>query len=611
MAREQRRLAAIMAVDVVGYSRLMGRDESGTLARLREHRKQRLEPVLTRYAGRLVKLTGDGALVEFASAVDALGAAIEFQQAMAEANRDRPPDTALVFRMGLHVGDLIVDGDDLYGDGVNIAARLEAEAQPGGIIVSRAVREAVEGRLRAKLHALGELTLKNIERPIRAFRVEWDEADWQSAVISRATHFERDARPLALPDKPSIAVLPFQNMSGDPEQEYFTDGVTEDIITELSRFHSLFVIARNSSFSYKGTSPDIRQVGRDLGVRYVLEGSIRKSSNRIRVTGQLIDTLTGNHIWAERYDRVLEDIFAVQEEVTHAIVVAIAPQIELTEHSKATRRRPHNLSAYEIALRATAHAREALGKVDRVLLEQSIGEAREALAIDSDSVQALQALSYSLGTSLLLQMATDREQTLEQAVWAATRAIELDGSDALAYAVRALAVLRSSQKDRYADALSDVRRANQLNPNDVEVLKILVAVETGVGESEQAMAHAQPLLRLDPRDTFSHGTFILLAFATFGAKRYAESIGWASRALNSMPGMIQAHVTKIVGLVGTGEIDKAKTAFQALQKLAPEFVRSRLGGTSLYGRAEDHARFQTFLRIAAGLEDPSAADALR
>jgi adenylate cyclase len=615
VAREQRRLAAIVAADVVGYSRLMGRDESGTVARLKQNRAERLDPILAKYGGRLVKLTGDGALVEFSSAVDALSGSIEFQQAMAEANRDQPEDASIVFRIGLHLGDLIVDGDDLYGDGVNVAARLEAEAPPGGIIGSGDVHNAVAGRLKAAFEDLGVLTLKNIERPVQVYDVKWSAAEWKgtpaqaSPLIAAALPADT---PLALPDKPSIAVLPFQNMSGDPEQEYFTDGITEDIITELSRFHSLFVIARNSSFSYKGRSPDIRQVGRDLGVRYVLEGSIRKSSNRIRVTGQLIDTLTGNHIWAERYDRVLEDIFAVQEEVTHAIVAAIAPQIEWTEHSKATRRRPDNLSAYEIALRATAHTREALGKADQALIEQSIREATEALAIDSGSVQALQALSYSLGSLLLLQMAVNREQTLGQATWAATRAIELDGSDALSYAVRALAILRSSQRDRYPDALSDVRRAHQLNPNDVEVLKILVALETGVGESEQAIAHAQQLLRLNPRDdTFSHGSFNLLAFATFGAKQYAQSVGWASRALNNMPGMIQAHTCKVVGLVGTGEIDKAKAAFEALQKLAPEYVKSRLEGTSLYGRAEDRARFQTFLRIAAGLEDPSAADALR
>ena len=258
LAREQRRLAAIVAADVVGYSRLMGRDESGTLARLREHRQQRLEPVLARHGGRLVKLTGDGALVEFPSAVDALSAAIEFQQAMAEANRDQSADTAIVFRIGLHLGDLIVDGDDLYGDGVNVAARLEAEAPPGGIVVSRAVREAVDGRLKATLHTLGELSLKNIERPIRAFRVEWEAADWKATAAPAPKRCRTNRRrlcqrsTLALPDKPSIAVLPFQNMSGDPEQEYFADGIAEDIITAMSRYPSLFVIARNSTLHLQG-----------------------------------------------------------------------------------------------------------------------------------------------------------------------------------------------------------------------------------------------------------------------------------------------------------------------------------------------------------------------
>ena len=323
----------------------MGRDESGTLRRLREHRKVRLEPLLSRYGGRLVKLTGDGALAEFASAVDALSAAIEFQQAMARCqpgpargHRPRVP-------YGPALGDLIVDGDDLYGDGVNVAARLEAEAPPGGIVISRNVHDAVAGRLKATFDDLGGLSLKNIERPVQAFEVKWDPAEWRPPSAAPAATSIGSVPPgadvpLTLPDKPSIAVLPFPNMSGDPEQEYFADGMTEDIITELSRFRSLFVIARNSSFSYKGKSPDIRQVGRELGVRYVLEGSIRKSSNRIRVTGQLIDTLTGNHIWAERYDRVLEDIFAVQEELTRAIVGAIAPQIDSTEQSKAVRRRP-------------------------------------------------------------------------------------------------------------------------------------------------------------------------------------------------------------------------------------------------------------------------------
>jgi adenylate cyclase len=613
--RVVRRLAAILAADVAGYSRLMGRDEYGTLARLKAHRTERLEPTLARHGGRLVKLIGDGALVEFPSAVDALGAAIEFQQAMADANRQQPPDTAIVFRVGLHLGDLIVDGEDLYGDGVNVAARLEAEAPPGGIVVSRAIREAVEGRLKAKLHALGELTLKNIERPIRAFQIEWDAADWRisvpaMAVLSKTTSSPTDA-PLTLPDKPSIAVLPFENMSGDPEQEYFADGISEEIITELSRFHSLFVISRNSSFSYKGKSPDLRQVGRELGVRYVLEGSIRKASNRIRVTGQLVDTLTGNHIWAERYDRVLEDIFAVQEEVTQAIVAAIAPQIASTEQSKANRRRPDNLSAYEIALRAWAHASEGQDKADRTLFDQSIGEAKEALAIDPSSVLALHALAMAHGFALLLQMGVDPEHSLREAMWAAARAVELDGTDPLGYAMRGMGVFLGGQLDHYPDALADARRAHEMNPNDTFVLLMLGTLEAGVGEHERAIEHGQQMLRLNPHQSYSHMTYNLLALASFGAKQYVEGIGWASRALNDMPRLLYAHLHLTTCLIGTGEIDKARAAFAAGQRLGPKYFRSNLEGKSSLARPEDRTRQRTFLRIAASLEDPSAADALR
>src|SRR5271169_727956 len=314
LAREQRRLAAIVAADVVGYSLLMGRDESGTLARLREHRKQRFEPVLARHGGRLVKLTGDGALAEFPSAVDALSAAIEFQQAMADANRDQPEEVRIVFRIGLHLGDLIVDGDDLYGDGVNVAARLEAEAPPGGVVVSRAVREAVDGRLKATLHALGELSLKNIERPIRAFRVEWKAEDWPPPAAD--TGSPRAATPgKAAPPRLSIVVLPFANIGGDPDQEYFVDGVTESLTTDLSRIGGSFVIARNTAFTYKGKPIDVKGVGRDLGVRYVLEGSAQRGGNRLRVNVQLIDAETGNHLWAERFDKPVADLFDMHDEI--------------------------------------------------------------------------------------------------------------------------------------------------------------------------------------------------------------------------------------------------------------------------------------------------------
>ena len=611
--RVVRRLAAILAADVAGYSRLMGRDEHGTLTKLKAHRTEHLEPTLARHGGRLVKLTGDGVLVEFPSAVDALNAAIAFQQAVTEANREQPEDTRIVFRIGLHLGDLIVEGEDLYGDGVNVAARLEAEAPPGGIVVSRAIREAVEGRLKAKLHALGELALKNIERPIRAFRVEWDAADWtimRADAPKPAIPPEPTASTLALPDKPSIAVLPFLNMSGDAEQEYFTDGITEDIITELSRFHSLFVIARNSSFSYKGQSPDIRQVGRELGVRYVLEGSIRKTSNRIRVTGQLIDTLTGNHIWAERYDRVLEDIFAVQEEVTQAIVAAIAPQIESTEQSKAARRRPDNLSAYEIGLLAWAHAWQGHATADRALVDQAIAEATDALAIDPRSMLAVHTIAYARGILLLLWV-DDREPALREAMIAAARAVELDSADALGYALRGWCVLNGAQVNRYPEALADARRAHEMNPNDVFVLWCLAWLEAAIGEHERAIQHGYQILRLNPRDSRSYETYHMLGFASFGAKKYAEGIGWELRAINDRPAMIQPYAVLASCYVGVNEIDKARAVFAEAQGRAPEFFRYRLEGMSFHARSGDRKRGTTFLRIAAGLEAPSAADAIR
>src|SRR5215204_5304794 len=344
----------------------MGRDESGTLARLRKSRSEHLDPVLAKYGGRLVKLTGDGALLEFASAVDALTAAIEFQQAMAEANSGQPADTALVFRMGLHLGDLIVDGDDLYGDGVNVAARLEAQAEPGSIVISGDLHNAVAGRLNATFRDLGDLALKHIERPVRAFQALWDPSDWSAATIAAdlsSMPAPRDVAmsgvPLALPDKPSIAVLPFQNMSGDAEQEYFADGVVEEIITALSRFSSLFVIARNSTFTYKGKAVDVRTVAQELGVRYVLEGSVRKAGSRVRITGQLIQADTGAHIWAERYDGDFTDIFELQDRVASDVVGALAPRLEQAEIDRAKRKPTENLGAYDCYLRGMASFYEA------------------------------------------------------------------------------------------------------------------------------------------------------------------------------------------------------------------------------------------------------------
>ncbi len=400
----------------------MGRDESGTLERLKAHRGQRLLPALTRHGGRLVKTTGDGALAEFASAVDALGAAIEFQQAVADANDGAPEDTRIVFRVGLHIGDVIVDDSDLYGDGVNIAARLEAEATPGGILVSRALREAVQGKVKARLEALGELQLKNIERPVRAFRVEWEAADWLAPAFAAATH--------GTSIRPSLAVLPFANMSGDAEQDYFAEGVSEDIVTALSRFRELTVISRGSSFTFKGQGLDVRQIADRLGVRYVLNGSLRKAGNRVRVTAELTDVSTGAQVWSDRYDRDLSDVFELQDDISRTVAGVIEPAILVAEIERARRAPPASLTAYDLYLRALPH----LWSGTRDDIPKAIGLLRQSLALEADRAPTLAALAMSLGLAAP-SGAQATSDTAAEAVTLARRAVDVDATDAFAQAI--------------------------------------------------------------------------------------------------------------------------------------------------------------------------------
>src|SRR5918995_5982409 len=610
LAREQRKLAAILFADAVGSSRLMGRDESGTVARLLEHLNLRLAPAVARRGGRVIRLKGDGGLVEFGSAVDALAAAIDFQQAMVEANRDQPEDKAIVFRVGLHLGDVIVEGDDIYGDDVNVAARLETAAPPGGIVVSRAVREAAQGRLKANLHAMGELALKNIDRPIGAFRVEWAAEDWPAHCAASGAGAPMEPAPLPLPDKPSIAVLPFANMSGDPEQEYFTDGITEDIITELSRFHELFVIARNSSFTYKGRAVDVRVVAGELGVRYVLEGSIRKAVNRVRVTGQLIDAVSGNHIWAERYDRVLEDVFAVQEELTRSIVRAIAPQILDAEAEKIHRRRPEDLNAYEIAVRANAKANEAWLKSDAGLRDGAIADAAAALAIDPRSATALTALAFAQWQHLAFATAADRAAAWREGMDAAERAIEIDRSRAFAHSMKGLLLAFSVDRDRIDEALACARHSYELNPHSMQAVTALSFIEIVWGEPESAIEHLLEALRLSPRDPQRPIVFLNLAMASGCAGRYADGIDYARLGLHEAPGFAPLHAHLAVNYVGLGDFAKARAAVEESTRIAPGQVERSLAGF-MFRKPEHQRRGTTFLRIAAGLEDPAAADALR
>lgn len=601
----RQRLAAILAADAAGYSRLMAADEHATVAALDSARGTFRNHIESRQ-GRVIDMAGDSVLAVFETAAGAVTAALAIQNELAAASSTEPEDRRMRFRIGVHLGDVIEKADGtIYGDGVNIAARLEGLAEPGGISVSESIRAAVKGKVGASFEDQGEQTVKNIAEPVRAFRLR---AEGGVAAKPSLAVGEID---LSLPDKPSIAVLPFANMSGDPEQEYFTDGVSEDIITELSRFHSLFVIARNSSFSYKGKSPDIRQVGKELGVRYVLEGSVRRSANRIRVTAQLIDSFTGSHIWADRYDRDVEDIFAVQEELTRSIVTAIAPRIEEAELGKVLRRRPENLTAYEVALRSRANLYQAYARGDRSLREKGIRDARAALSIDPNCVLALNQLALGLWQEIFLGTAANKREAWKEGLDAVTRAIELDRTNHEGYSWRGMFMAVSSGGGRLDQALDDCRRAHELNPNDFIALYLVGWAEMLHGDHIQSIEHELQALRMNPRDPRAFHVYVVLADACFFAKDYRKGLDWGLHAVSEAPEAGTTHHDVALCYVGLGEIEKAREALKQARRGAPEFIEAALKGRSVFGRPEDRRKYTTFLRVAAGLEDPSAADPLR
>jgi adenylate cyclase len=474
--RVERRLAAILAADVAGYSRLMGVDEEGTLAALKACRRELIDPKIAEHRGRMVKTTGDGALVEFASAVDATRCALEIQRAMAERNAVIPEDRRIEFRVGINVGDIIIDQEDIYGDGVNIAARVESVADPGGVCLSEDAYKQVKNKLALNVSDMGEQQLKNIAQPVRVYGVRLDDTTSRSA--------------LALPDKPSIAVLPFQNMSGDPEQEYFADGIVEEIITALSRMRWLFVIARNSSFTFKGRAVDVKQVSRDLGVRYVLEGSVRKAANRIRITAQLIDATSGVHVWAERFDGGLQDVFDLQDQVTARVVGEIAPKLEQAEIERAKRKRTESLDAYDYFLRGMA----SVHQWTRTANDEALRLFYKAIDLDPGFASAYGMAAWCYIWRKLNGWVVDRAQETSEGAHLARRAVELGKDDAVALS-RGGHALAWFVRD-LDNGAAFIDRALVLNPNLAAAWNLSGWVRAYRGELDLAIEHHQRAMRL-------------------------------------------------------------------------------------------------------------------
>ena len=590
--REQRRLAAIVSADVAGYSRLMGRDESGTLAALKALRRDLIDPRIEAHGGRIVKTTGDGLLLEFPSVVDAVRCVVEVQTAMTAEVAGAPEDRRITFRIGVNLGDIIIDGDDIHGDGVNIAARLQEIAVPGGVCVSSRVHDDVRDRLDTAFEDGGAQTLKNIARPVQVWRWSPGGSAPATAAPSVGVTPQPSDVPLTLPDKPSIAVLPFQNMSGDPEQEYFADGMVEDIITALSRFKSLFVIARNSSFSYRGKSPDIRQVGRELGVRYVLEGSVRKAGSRVRITGQLIDAETGAHLWADRFDGSLEDIFALQDQVTTSVVGAIAPKLDQAEMERAKRKPVENPDAYDCFLRGLAHFYEGTKDSN----EEALRLFYDAIDLDPDY-----ATPYGMGASCynvrkVQGWMTDRGREEVEVRRLALRVSTIGRDDALALCRAGNALVGVCREHDTGSAMID--QALSLNQNLAEGWFYRGLVSIYLGQHEIAIEQIVRAMRLSPLDPGIHAREGMMAQALLMLGRYDEALTWATKALSRRANWMPALRALAAANALAGNIDEARKVISRLQQVDADLRLSNLSSVLSQHVPQNIARLTEGLRLA-------------
>ncbi len=572
----RRRLAAILAADVAGYSRLMAADEAATVAALNAARKVYRDNIAA-HVGRVVDTAGDSVLATFESAVEAVRCALAVQEALNESAAGLPEDQRMRFRIGVNLGDVIVDDDgSIYGDGVNIAARIEGLAEPGGVALSGMAYEAIDGKLDATFAYHGEHAVKNIAKPVRV---------WRSGEAIQA---------LALPDKPSIAVLPFDNLSGDVEQDYFADGIAEDLITALSRFRWLFVIARNSSFSYKGTSPDVRRVGAELGVRYVLEGSVRKGGERVRITAQLIDTSNGAHVWAERYDRTLEDIFAVQDEITDTIAAAIEPELGEVERERSRRKPPDSLDAWDCY-------QQGLWRMYRFNREDNAGAQTllaQATTFDPDFAAPFAAAGYAHLLDVSLGFGPRREHSLDKALTAARQAVALDDKDAFAHMVLGrVHTIRGEDES----AVHELRAAIGLNPNLAMAHYGLGQAMLVVGRYDEAMALFDTAARLSPHDPFLWLFDVLRALGALLGRDFEDALSWSASAGRRASDHFWPPAQTASALAHLGRLEEARIALDEARKREPEFSLAFARHALPYGTQDNFEPFFEGLR-KAGLD---------
>lgn len=570
-----RRLSAILAADVVGYSALMAADEAGTLSLLRAHRKELFDPKVKLHGGRIVKLMGDGALVEFPSVVDAVECALAIQQELAASGGP------IRLRIGINLGDVIIDGDDIYGDGVNVAARLEALAEKGGICISSIVREAAGNRVNAPFVDAGAHEVKGISYPVRVWR-------WPAKAVA-----EPGAPPLALPDKPSVAVLPFESMSADPEHSFFAEGIAEDIITELSKFRSFFVIARNSSFAFKGQALKAREIGSRLGVRYIVEGSVRRSGNRIRITAQLIDAVDDTHLWAERFDREIADIFAVQDEVTHAIITTIEPALTDSERRRARRKLPQSLDAWESYQRGLWH----IYQYNTENVDQGIDFMQQSAARDPNFASAHAGLALGLYMRCLLGASKDAAVDLDKGLAKGQRAISLDPSDPFAHVALGRIYTARGEHDR---AIMHCERAIGLNPSFASAHFGRAHSLWMSGRPAAALPSHDEAIRLSPNDPILWAFMASRSMALSLLGRFEEALVWANRAMQQPNAAMHARIGALVALGHLGRKDEAAEPLAWLRRTVPgisvSFVREILRITD----SDCRARYEAGL-LAAGL----------